>query len=189
MIRMVSKRLIGVLFVTFLLSGTMGVYLANALQPPAIQIALVDEKGRPLTEISKNVEVQVQIDALVPTREVYRTVFLGSLKKPGRLKFWDSGNTVKIPFSDEKLQSVLDEWKRAYPKGIGSSLMISVWVLDHENGKLYRGFAMVNYNTAEVSKGIKKTVKINIHKLPSSLLKANTKSSGGTPLGSNRLEN
>ena len=183
---MVSKRTMGVLFVVFLLSGIMGIYLANAIQPPAIQIALVEEKGRPLTEISKNVEVQVQIDALVPTREVYRTIFLGSLEKPTRLKFWDSGNTVKIPLSDEKLQSVLDEWKRAYPKGIGSSLMISVWVLDHENGKLYRGFAVVNYNTAEVSKGIKKTVKINIDKLPSSPLTVSTKSSGVTPLGSNR---
>ncbi len=183
---MVSKRIIGALFVVFLLSGIMGIYLTNALQPPAIQIALVDEKGRPLTEISKNVEVQVQIDALVPTREVYRTIFLGSLEKPSRLKFWDSGNTVKISLSDEKLQSVLYEWKRIYPKGIGSSLMISVWVLDHENGKLYRGFAVVNYNTAEVSKGIKKTVKINIHKLPSSPLEAATKSDEVAPLGSNR---
>ncbi|WP_461864259.1 hypothetical protein [Thermococcus sp.] len=183
---MVSKRIIGVLFVAFLLSGTTGIYLANALQLPAIQIALVDEKGRPLTEISKNVEVQVQVDALLPTKKVYETVFYGTLKKPNALKFWDPGNTVKIPLSNEKLQSVLDEWKRAYPKGIGSSLMISVWVLDHENGKLYRGFAVVNYNTAEVSRGIKKTVKINIHKLPSSPLKASTKSSDVTPLGSNR---
>ena len=164
----------------------MGIYLANALQPPAIQIALVDEKGRPLTEISENVEVQVQIDALVPTGEVYRTIFLGSLEKPTWLKFWDSGNTVKIPLSDEKFQSVLDEWKRAYPKGIGSSLMISVWVLDHENRKLYRGFTVVNYNTAEVSKDIKKTVKINIHKLPSSPVTVSTKSGDVTPLGSNR---
>jgi len=49
---MVSKRIIGALFVAFLLSGTMGIYLASAFQPPAIQITLVDEKGRPLTEIS-----------------------------------------------------------------------------------------------------------------------------------------
>ncbi|MBP1912918.1 hypothetical protein [Thermococcus stetteri] len=183
---MVSKRILGALFVAFLSSGAMGVYLAKALQPPAIQIALVDEKGRPLTEISKNVEVQVQVDALVPTREVYRTILLWSLKKPSRLKFWDSGNTVKIPLSDEKLQSVLREWRMLYPKGIGSSLMISVWVIDHENGKLYRGFAVVNYNTAEVSKGIKRTVKINIHRLPSSPLTANTKNSDATPMRSNR---
>lgn len=164
----------------------MGVYLANALLPPAIRIELVDERGRPLTEISKDVEVQVQIDALVPTEEIYRTVFHGTLSKPSPLKFWDSGNTVKIPLSDEKFQSVLRDWKEAYPKGIGSSLMISVWVLDHENGKLYRGFAVVNYNTVEVSKGLKKTVKINIHKLPSSPLKAATKSDEVSPSGSNR---
>ncbi|WP_456396594.1 hypothetical protein [Thermococcus sp.] len=183
---MASKRIIGALFVAFLLIGTMGAYLTAALRPPAIQIALVDEKGRPLTEISKDVEVQVQIDALVPTREVYRTVFYGDLKKPSRLKFWDSGNTVRIPLSDEKLQSVLKEWRRAYPEGIGSSLMISVWVLDYENGKLYRGFAVVNYNTSKIAKGLKKTVKINIHRLPSSSLKASTKNGDVTPLGSNR---
>lgn len=183
---MVSKRILGVFVVTFLLSGTTGVYLTNALQPPSLQIELVDDKGRPLTKISKNVEVQVQIDALVPTGEVYRTIFLGSLEKPSRLKFWDSGNTVKIPLSDEKLHSVLDEWKNDYPKGIHSSLMISIWVLDHENGKLYRGFTVVNYNTAEISKGIKKTVKVNIHRLPPSPLKASTKSGDVTPLGSNR---
>lgn len=183
---MVSKRLAGILFVAFLLSGTMGIYLANALQPPAIQIVLVNEKDTPLTEVSKNVEVQVQIDALLPTREVYRTIFYGNLKKPSRLKFWDSGNTVRIPLSDEKLQSVLNEWRRDYPAGIGSSLMISVWFLDHENGKLYRGFAVVNYNTAEVSEGLKKTVKIDIHRLPSSPLKAGIKSGEMTPLGSNR---
>ncbi len=78
---MVPKRIVGALFVAFLLSGTMGIYLANALQPPAIQIVLVDENGRPLTEISKDVTVQVQIDALVPTEEVYRTIFLGNLEK------------------------------------------------------------------------------------------------------------
>ncbi len=64
--------------------------------------------------------------------------------------------------------------------------MISVWVLDHENGKLYRGFAVVNYDTAEVSKGIEKTVKININKLPSSPIVASTKSDSVTPLYSNK---
>jgi len=186
---MAPKRILGALSIVFLLVGMMGlmrVYPAVALQPPEIQIALVDENGRPLTEISENVEVQVQIDALVPTQEVYRTIFYGSLKKPDSLKFWDAGNTVKIPLSNEKLQSVLDEWKKDYPAGIGSSLMISVWVLDYENGKLYRGFAVVNYNTSEVSRGLKKTVKVDIHRLPSSPLKSNAKGGDVTTLESNR---
>ena len=182
---MVSKRLAGILFVTFLLSGTMGIYLANALQPPAIQLVLVDEKGTPLTEISKNVEVHVQVQALVPTHEVYKTIFYGTLKKPG-LKFWDSGNTIRIPLSDEALQSIIKEWTKDYPEGIESSLMISVWVLDYEHGKLYRGFAVVHYNPAKVAKGFKKTMKIDIHRLPSSPLKVATKSGEVSPLGSNR---
>jgi len=186
---MAPKRILGALSIVFLLvgmMGLMGVYPAATLQPPEIQIALVDENGRPLTEISENVEVQVQIDALVPTQEVYRTIFYGSLKKPDSLKFWDAGNTVKIPLSNEKLQSVLDEWKKDYPAGIGSSLTISVWVLDYENGKLYRGFAVVNYNTSEVSRGLKKTVKVDIHRLPSSPLKSNAKGGDVTTLESNR---
>ena len=186
---MVPKRLAGILFVVFLLSGTAGIYLANALQPPALQLVLVDEKGTPLTEISRNVEVQVQVDALVPTREVYKTVFYGTLKKPD-LKFWDPGNTVRIPLSNEGFQSVLKDWRRAYPEGIVSSLMISVWVLDYEHGKLYRGFAVVHYNPATIDKGFKKIVRINIHKLPSSSLKvpskASTKNGEVSPLGSNR---
>ncbi|WP_148882229.1 hypothetical protein [Thermococcus aciditolerans] len=183
---MASKRILGALFVAFLLSGITGVYISTALQTPEIQLVLVDENGKPLTEISKDVEVQVQIDALLPTREVYRTIFHGTLDKPSPLKFWDPGNTVKIPISDEKFQSVLKDWKKAYPNGIGSSLMISVWVLDYENRKLYRGFAVVNYNTANVAKGFTKTVKIDIHRLPSSPLEAATKSGEVAPLGSNR---
>jgi len=182
---MVSRRLAGILFVIFLLSGTMGIYLANALQPPTIQLVLVDEKGTPLTKISKNVEVQVQIQALVPTREVYRTIFHGTLKKQG-LKFWDEGNTIRISLYDGKLQSVLKEWARDYPEGIESSLMISVWVLDYEHGKLYRGFAVVHYNPVDIARGFKKTVKIDIHRLPSSPLKYNTRDGEVSPLGSNR---
>lgn len=171
--------------VVFGVFGSVVIY-TKAKEPAAIQLILLDEKGKPLTEISKNEEVQVQIDALVPTGEVYETIFYGVLKKPHGLKFWDSGNLVKIPLSDQKLQSVLSKWEKRYPEGIGASFMISVWVLDYEGGKVYRGFTVVNYNTGDVKKGFRKTAKVNIHKLPSKPLSENALKGNVSIQGSNR---
>ena len=191
---MMSKKIILAFFVIFLLIGFIQIYTVTS-QSPAVRLVLVDETGRPLTKVSKNVEVQVQIEALVPTPEVYRTIFYGSLRKPSLLKFWDSGNTVKIPLSDENLQYVLEVWKKEYPEGTTSSLAISVWVLDYENGKVYRGFATIGCSSADLLKGFKRVVKIDIHRLPPSPLlpsegtevgNSTTQGSTLTPLGSNR---
>ncbi|ALV62756.1 hypothetical protein ADU37_CDS10570 [Thermococcus sp. 2319x1] len=172
--------------VVFGVFGSVAIYTVKAQELAAIQLILLDEKGKPLTEISKNAEVQVQIDALVPTGEVYETIFYGVLKKPNSLKFWDSGNVVKIPLSDQKLRSVLSKWEKRYPKGIGASFVISVWVLDYERGKVYRGFTVVNYNTRDIKKGFKKTAKINIHKLPPKPLPEKASSGDVSIQGSNR---
>ncbi|WP_232462916.1 hypothetical protein [Thermococcus sp. P6] len=136
--------------------------LAYMQRNPGVEFVLVDERNRPLTEISGNVEVQVQVDALMPTEEVYETIVYVTLKKPGYLRFWDSGNALKIPLSDGKLRGMLSKWRKEYPKGIGSAFVISTWVVDHEAGKVYRGFAVVNYNTEEIEKGFKKVVKFNL---------------------------
>lgn len=116
---------------------------------------------------------------MVPTKEVYETIAYVTLKKPNGLKFWDSGNAVKMPLYDEKLQAVLSKWKRKYPKGIGSAFVISTWIVDHEAGKVYRGFAVVNYNTTDIKNGFRKVVKINIHKLtPEPLQRGNVSTQG-----------
>ena len=117
---------------------------------PGIQLIFVDEKGRPLTEISENAEVQIQIDALVPTNEIYRTVYHGTLKKPSSLKFWDKGNTLKLSPKDGVFKEVITQWNTKHPEGIDTSLVVSVWIFDYKNGKLYRGFSVVNYNTKEI---------------------------------------
>jgi len=161
------KRLLA-LIIGLLILGA--VVIAFPAPLPGIQLTFVDEKGRPLTEISENAEVQVQIDALVPTNDVYKTVYHGTLKKPSSMKFWDSGNTLKLSPSKGTLKEVLARWNARYPEGIDTSLVISVWVFDYKNSKLHRGFTVVNYNTKEIRKGIKKTVRINIHKLPASPL-------------------
>ncbi|KUK28262.1 hypothetical protein [Thermococcus sp.] len=157
-----------ILLTALVVFGVFGsiIYTVKTQEPAAIQLILLDEKGKPLTEISKNAEVQVQIDALVPTMEVYETIFYGVLKKPHDLKFWDSGNVVKIPLSDQKLQSVLSKWEKRYPKGIGASFMISVWVLDYERGKVYRGFTVVNYNTRDIKRGSRRLQKSTFTSYP-----------------------
>ncbi|AEC51420.1 hypothetical protein PNA2_0503 [Pyrococcus sp. NA2] len=105
------KRKIAILIALIVLGYFVGEGTIGAQELGNMQLVLVDEKGTPLTEISSDVEVQVQIDALVPTREVYKTVFYGVLKKPSPLKFWDHGSTVKIPLTDFKLQDVLSKWE------------------------------------------------------------------------------
>lgn len=81
---------------------------------------------------------------------------------------------------------MLSKWERKHPKGIGSAFAISVWVIDYEAGKVYRGFTVVNYNTKEIKKGLKKTAKINIHKLPSKPLPVGASSGNVSIQGSNR---
>lgn len=146
------------------------VIAAFPLPLPGIQLTFVDEKGRPLTEISENAEVQIQIDALVPTNEIYRTAYYGTLKKPSFLKFWDKGNTLKLSPKDGVFKEVIAQWNTKYPEGIDTSLVVSVWVFDYKTGKLYRGFSVVNYNTKEIETGLKRVVRIDINKLPVSTL-------------------
>jgi hypothetical protein len=57
--------------------------------------------------------------------------------------------------------------------------VISIWVVDHEAGKVYRGFAVVNYNTTDIKNGFRKVVKVNIHKLtPEPLQRGNVSTQG-----------
>ncbi|WP_227738464.1 hypothetical protein [Thermococcus paralvinellae] len=117
----------------------------------SISLVFVDEEGKPLTELSKNVEVQVQIDALLPEgEEVYKTIFYGSLKKPRFFGFLKKGNTIKLSAESKDFSTVLREWNKVHPEGIDTALVISVWILDYEHNQLYRGFTVVNYNTKKL---------------------------------------
>lgn len=99
--------------------------------PPkdGMAIVLTDEKGRILRGFSGDYEIQVQVDVVTPSG--IKTLGHYRIKRTGIWKLDTTRSIVKVANLRKLLPSISEE------KRYG--VRVSVWVIDRENGVLYRG--------------------------------------------------
>ncbi|NJE03498.1 hypothetical protein E3E27_05020 [Thermococcus sp. MV11] len=124
----VRLKTLAVLILITLFIGMPG--LAEWTPPKdGMLIVLTDEKGNPLRGLSEDYEIQVQVDVATP--EGIKTVGHYRIKRSGFWKLDTTRSTVKMD-NVRKLFPGISEEKRY-------GVRVSVWIMDRENGLLYRG--------------------------------------------------
>ncbi|WCN29061.1 hypothetical protein [Thermococcus kodakarensis] len=142
--------MLSILILTALLIGT-GV--SAEWMPPdgGIRVVLTDENGKMLRGFSGDYEIQVQIDVATPSG--IKTLGHYRIKRSGFWKFDTTRSVLKVEDIRKFLSSISEE------KRYG--IRVSVWVIDRENGQLYRGIGS-DFLSAEDLRGATKRVSVEL---------------------------
>jgi len=116
-----------------------------------IVIVLTDGEGRLLKGFSEDYEIQVQIDVATPSG--IKTLGHYRIKRTGIWKLDTTRSIVKVG-NLRKFLSQISQEKRY-------GVRVSVWVIDRENGVLYRGIGSTLLSESDL-RGTSKRVKIEI---------------------------
>lgn len=143
-------KMLSILILTALLIGT-GV--SAEWMPPdgGIRVVLTDENGKMLRGFSGDYEIQVQIDVATPSG--IKTLGHYRIKRSGFWKFDTTRSVLKVEDIRKFLSSISEE------KRYG--IRVSVWVIDRENGQLYRGIGS-DFLSAEDLRGATKRVSVEL---------------------------
>ncbi len=142
---------------TFLMLAIVTLLIATSVSavwiPPkdGMAIVLTDEKGRTLKGFSGDYEIQVQVDVATPSG--IKTLGHYRIKRSGFWKLDTTRSIVKAANLRKLLPSISEE------KRYG--VRVSVWIIDRENGVLYRGMGSTLLSEKDLQ-GTSKRVKIEL---------------------------
>ncbi|MBP1912180.1 hypothetical protein [Thermococcus stetteri] len=145
----ISKMLGVLIIILFLVGITVS---AEWISPKdGVRVVLTDEDGKMLRGFSRDYEIQVQIDVATPSG--IKTLGHYRIKRSGLWKFDMTRSVVRVDNIRRFLPSISEE--RRY------GIRVSVWVIDRENGQLYRGIGS-DFISAEDLSGTTKRVSVGL---------------------------